>query len=310
MQSFLLRQLMPSAGSFMPSWGQQAAKPAFGGLAGGWQTRAQTGTSPGGYPPQQPGFGYPGYQQQRGCTELVGCGAPPHYEYVGGGGNYRVQPQYEYVGHGAGDYNLVRPRWMCWLIPLLLLAGGCAGLLWWCGHPNANPVFDCGEGFEQDWGAEKQNYCCVVANLGCVHLTTERTTALPFQCGWGFGRWELLWSAEKKAYCCQTMDRGCESETSPRPQPWICDDDPTDDPIIGGRVVDNWPAAKKEWCCQKEGKGCPPPERDCEQVFLNWKKDWSRDIRRWCCNACAENVCHARKCRPFARHPYVVARSP
>lgn len=279
MQAFLLRQMMPT-------WA--------GG--GGWLSGGST--SGGGLFGRSAPQNRYSQQGSGGC-----CVGPSQLVYTGPGGNYDARMEYQYVGQGAGEYDY-KPRRNWCLVPVCFLCLVLLALLlmwlWWCKihQRTTTALFDCEkdvERWEDEWGAEKQGYCCSLTGEHCVHVTTEMTTSPPYHCGWGYGNWESLWSEDKKAWCCQHTNRGCLVPATTTIPPWTCSDDVN--------WEETWPPPKKEWCCKVEGKGCPVPEHDCDSVFSDWGNDWSWEIRQWCCTHCEENVCHAKKCIPFMPAP-------
>lgn len=296
MQAYMMRQ----AGNQMLEGGKKML-PTFGrAQAANYRTNPLAGASSFGTPNFGSSLGPRGSQRQ---SPFQVCRAgPPELVHVGPGGNYKAQMGYEYVGQGAGEYDYVRKRPNTkWLGPVLcclfLVPFFCLVYWLWTHHEwttTTTALFDCDRGWEnwhEEWGAQKQHYCCESVERGCVATTTIITTTPRFHCGWGFGQWETLWSDDKKAWCCQEMERGCADGELTTPPPWVCDEETNWDL--------NWPKAKQEWCCEVSGRGCPVPEHDCDAVFEGWKKDWSFEMRSWCCTHCEEKVCHAKRCIPY-----------
>jgi len=236
-----------------------------------------------------------------------------------GAGSYVRTTTYRYVGYG-GDFDMIRNRNVCviipmCLLPLLLLLG----LLWWFSQPATTAIFDCDKGllnWERSWSKEQQQYCCSMYGRGCTTTpkplpiiptvppptappTTPATTRVttrspsgpvdPYNCAVGAVD---SWDAGKKAWCCNVHHIGC-----PTFAPVIPTLPPVPaDPYNCAEGYENWEStwsvAKKSWCCRVHGRGCPTEGGgcatsgkpfDCNAGLANWMAGWSIAKKAWCC---------------------------
>mmetsp|Transcript_35348 Transcript_35348/g.56888 ORF Transcript_35348/g.56888 Transcript_35348/m.56888 type:complete len:477 (-) Transcript_35348:189-1619(-) len=234
-------------------------------------------------------------------------GNDAQYVYVGPGmGDTEIFDNLTFVGEKAGTYAEVRSegsgrlRWcsifLCGFV-VVALAGIYFAAYDSSGKKDdapkdaivtaANPggknrtihaLYNCRDGLDETWLAEKQQWCCHYEVVGCPaiapHTKAPTLMTVDFDCKADYENWENIWSEKRREWCCTYTNRGCSTNALP----YDCD-------LNYNEYALDWPREKSGWGCMYAQRGCTGTSApyDCAAGFNNWERGWSGGKKEYCC---------------------------
>lgn len=151
----------------------------------------------------------------------------------------------------------------------------------------------------ESWPVAKQQWCCRHNGKGCPSTATMTTTKA-YDCIDGVQQWQTQWDHAKRTWCCKTSQIGCTGcdrncalqgfSASCRDRiDWLKNHDFADleHSCTSSRTVVLDQCNSCSECSVEDA--CPArssrPLHDCDEDLQNWRRAWSQEKTRWCCQS-------------------------